>query len=710
MAAVATGAGKRKRSFSEDDVYLILHRYTPATILTALQEVGQHVEKGRRIDWRALVRKTATGITSAREYQMLWRHFAYNHELSDSVGAGAQPLDDESDLECDIEPVPAPGNEALAEATAFAKTIIFGSSREQASGQRVNSEAPTLNTPNEKIVRVPSDKQLVPSHRLTNGTSPVYNSKQLSNTGSSPDPLDPNGPPKKKKKTKPWSKEEDMELAVGVQKYGEGNWLDILHKCKFDSARTHVQLSQRWIFICKRQGSTKLANPKTVSAAASTEERKAAQKAFSMALDMPMTGLPTLRSGGLQQSIQHHTPMFAMATPEVKSVTVPSPLPVPMPVTMPIVPVPVPVQPVQVQLPPPQLQQAPTQAAPPKVSNTSNKSRNNSKKQVPQPSPVNGPSSIQAAAIAAGGRIATPSVATNLLKAAQSTKAVHIRSRGTGSSKSSVGSKAPTMAGEPGTQLGSAQHQELQNISVPSPPALTTHATEQVHTVSEVAGVNPLGQSAGMHFPETKKTSSTTPVPGSADKMEIDDSSNFFVVTMEDLFPEDTKKEDIEDPKIEAIDPKDADMIEFDRFVARGCLNKDNQDKSKIVKTAPEAQSVVGSQKKQLKMLPTVGKCSPIFAGAPATGKRTKTPVPRGRASSGIVAATNASVPNRAVGGKASTPATTGAHNAIQQQCITNSNGNGMPKSVSPGTGTSANNQANTLVNEASKGNPPASQ
>jgi hypothetical protein len=124
------------------------------------------------------------------------------------------------------------------------QTIITGSSREQTSGQRVNSEAAALNTPNEKIVRVPSDKQLVPGHRLTNGTGPVSSSKQPSHTGSSPDPLDPNGHPKKKKKPKPWSREEDMELGAGVQKHGEGNWMEILHKYKFDSSRTHLQLQQ----------------------------------------------------------------------------------------------------------------------------------------------------------------------------------------------------------------------------------------------------------------------------------------------------------------------------------------------------------------------------------------------------------------------------------------------------------------------------------
>ena len=130
--AAGAGKGKRKRALSEDDVYLLLHRsvlprppppprpvpslpppggslrarvlfhraarnpssprrYAPGTILTALQEVAQHAE-GRRIDWRAVVRKSATGITSAREYQMLWRHFAYNHDLDETVGAGDQPL------------------------------------------------------------------------------------------------------------------------------------------------------------------------------------------------------------------------------------------------------------------------------------------------------------------------------------------------------------------------------------------------------------------------------------------------------------------------------------------------------------------------------------------------------------------------------------------------------------------------------------------
>ncbi|CAM0945791.1 unnamed protein product [Alopecurus aequalis] len=669
-AAAVPAAGKRKRDFSEDDVYLILHKYTPATILTALQEVAQHAER-RRIDWRALVAKTTTGITSAREYQMLWRYFAYRHDFVENVDDSSQPLGDESDLECEIEPFPTPSSEAVAEASGFAKL-----------GQ---------------------------GHRLTNGTGPVSNSKQASHTGLSPDPFDGNGPHKKKKKPKPWSKEEDADLMTGVHKCGEGNWLEILHKYSFDSTRTAVQLSQRWALICKRQGTTKPANAKPVTA---NFDIKATQKAFSMALDMPMgrPGLSALRSGISQKSTQHHAPVFGTATHELKSATSsPSfPLPVPVPVA-----VPVPVQ-VQVQMPLPQVQQAAAHAAPLRA-NTSTKSRNNSKKQAAQANLTNAPSSIQAAAIAAGGRIATPSVATDLLKAAQSTKAVHIRSRGTGASKTSTSSKSSTMAGESGTQLGSAQHPELSNCSArtPSPPVLITQATEQVNVVPEIAGVNPPEQSASAHLLETDRTLSTTPLSGPCDSIEIDDDSTFCVVTMEDLFPEDVKQPDIVDPKAEEtidpkaedIDPKDADMLEFDRFVAQGCLKMDYLDKSKSVKIAPGAQGAIASQKKQPKQLPTVGKSIPVFARPPASVKRTKTlgshgaTFPQAITSSGLVGTGNAGVLSKALGGQPTCTGTTGKQNRCQEimaqkQHAMNLKSNGMAKNVAPGSGTPARNAA----------------
>jgi len=190
---------------------------------------------------------------------------------------------------------------------------------------------------------------------------------------------------------------------------------------------------------------------------------------------------------------------------------------------------------VPVKSPLPQEQQAPVQRAPPKSANASNKTR---KKQSPQPSPIIGPSSIQAAAIAAGGRIAPALTAANFLKVAQS---AHIRSQVTGSSKPSSSTKAPSVVVEPGTQLGSTQHLEPLNTSGPKsgPSVLTTHATEQVHGASEVAIVNPAGPSARAHPLETNKALSTTLVPVSCDSEEKEDDSTFCVITIDDLFPED---------------------------------------------------------------------------------------------------------------------------------------------------------------------------
>ncbi|XP_044427318.1 nascent polypeptide-associated complex subunit alpha, muscle-specific form [Triticum aestivum] len=714
MVAAAAGA-KRKRDLSEDEVYLILHKYSPATILTALQEVAQHAER-RSIDWRALVAKTATGITSAREYQMLWRYIAYRHDfIENTEDIGAQPLGDESDLECEIEPFPKPSNEAAAEASRFAKILIYGPSREQCSSHRVNSEVPLLNTPNEKIPRVPSDKQLAQSHRLTNGTGPISNSKQASHTGLSPDPFDGNGPHKKTKKPKAWSNKEDADLMDGVHKCGEGNWLNILHRYKFDSTRTYVQLSQRWAVICRRQGTTKPAKAKSVT----TEfDIKATQKAFSMALDMPMGkpgGFSTLRLGASQQSAQHPAPVFVAAAPELKCATSSSSFPLPVPA------------PAQGQIPLPRVQPAPAQAAASKVSNTSNKSQNSSKKQNAQANPTNAPSSIQAAAIAAGGRIAPASIATNLLKAAQSSQAVHItpkakhiRPRGKGSSKT-TSSKASTMAGEPGTQPGSAEHPELPNCSAPtpSPPVLVTQSIEQVNLVSEVAGVNPPEQSASAHLLEPDRALSTTPVSGPCDNMEMDDDSTFCAVTMEDLFPEDVKQPEMVnqpeivkqpemiDPKAEeSIDPKDADMLEFDRFVAQGCLTTDCLDKSKGVKIAPGAQGAIPSQKKQPKQQPTVVKSVPVSArGAPATVKKTKTLASHGATfpstvtSSGLVGTGNAGVLSKAIYRKPPGPGTTGKQNRCQEIMAQklhamSSNSSTMARNAAPGVGTPARNAA----------------
>lgn len=65
-------------------------RYSATTVLALLQEVTHSAEVN--MDWNALVRNTSTGISDAREYQMLWRHLAYHHTLLHKFDHGAQPL------------------------------------------------------------------------------------------------------------------------------------------------------------------------------------------------------------------------------------------------------------------------------------------------------------------------------------------------------------------------------------------------------------------------------------------------------------------------------------------------------------------------------------------------------------------------------------------------------------------------------------------
>ncbi len=67
-----------------------LFRYPATTVLALLQEVAHCAEM--KMDWNALVKNTSTGISDAREYQMLWRHLAYHHALVQKFEHGAQPL------------------------------------------------------------------------------------------------------------------------------------------------------------------------------------------------------------------------------------------------------------------------------------------------------------------------------------------------------------------------------------------------------------------------------------------------------------------------------------------------------------------------------------------------------------------------------------------------------------------------------------------
>ncbi|KAJ6735499.1 HOMEODOMAIN-LIKE SUPERFAMILY PROTEIN [Salix purpurea] len=80
----------KKGVISEEDISTLLQRYTATTILVLLQEVAQF--DGVKIDWNALAKKTTTGISNAREFQVLWRHLSYRHMLPEKFDDGAHPL------------------------------------------------------------------------------------------------------------------------------------------------------------------------------------------------------------------------------------------------------------------------------------------------------------------------------------------------------------------------------------------------------------------------------------------------------------------------------------------------------------------------------------------------------------------------------------------------------------------------------------------
>ncbi|XP_020868171.1 uncharacterized protein LOC9328581 isoform X3 [Arabidopsis lyrata subsp. lyrata] len=205
-----TSSNSRKRIITEGDIATLLQRYDMKTILKMLQEMAYYSEI--KMDWNELVKKTTTGITNAREYQSLWRHLSYRHPLL-PVEDDAQPLDDDSDMECELEASPAVSHEASVEAIAHVKVMAASY------------------VPNESDILDNSTK--VTSTEGMNGNGSAGSSMAF------------------RKKRKKWSAQEDEELFAAVKRCGEGNWAHIV-KGDFRGKRTASQLSQRWALIRKR--------------------------------------------------------------------------------------------------------------------------------------------------------------------------------------------------------------------------------------------------------------------------------------------------------------------------------------------------------------------------------------------------------------------------------------------------------------------------
>ncbi|CAN0921776.1 hypothetical protein LINGRAHAP2_LOCUS32764 [Linum grandiflorum] len=257
-------SGRQKRSrISEEDVFCVLQRYSATTILALLQEVGQF--EGVKIDWSAIVKKTSTGISNAREYQMLWRHLAYRHSLSEKLNDNDQLLEDDSDLECELEPCPEVSAEASADAAASVK-VLMASALSNDIRATTETLQPFASQGMSSTASVSVQKQQLPA--LTGSEGKDGDGAQIGNLQ-----------PRKKRKT--WSDAKDMELIAAVRKFGEGNWNGIVKSQIMGDSTAH-QLSQRWASIRKKNNLNLGTNSRNTQL---TEAQQAARHAVNMALD-----------------------------------------------------------------------------------------------------------------------------------------------------------------------------------------------------------------------------------------------------------------------------------------------------------------------------------------------------------------------------------------------------------------------------------------
>ncbi|KAG2317070.1 hypothetical protein Bca4012_067965 [Brassica carinata] len=287
---------KRKEFISEEDMATLLQRYDTTTILKLLQEMAYYAEP--KMDWNEMVKKTSTGITSARDYQLLWRHLAYRDSLLPMDG-NALPLDDDSDMECELETSPAVSVDAVAEAVAHVKVIASSYVPSDSDIPEDSTfEAPlTINIPyGHRGPQEPSDSYW--SSKGMNITFPIslqkgaegHNGNGLASSAAS------------RKKRKKWSAEEDEELFAAVKRHGEGSWVTISRE-EFEGERTVSQLSQRWGFLRKRCDTS---NTSTQSGLHRTEEQMAANRALSLAVGNRVPskkaavgmGIPPVRASG----------------------------------------------------------------------------------------------------------------------------------------------------------------------------------------------------------------------------------------------------------------------------------------------------------------------------------------------------------------------------------------------------------------------------
>ncbi|KAL2920838.1 Structural maintenance of chromosomes protein 2-2 [Bienertia sinuspersici] len=281
---------QKKGSITEEDVCTLLQRYSAATVLALFKEMSQVVDV--KVDWQELVKKTETGIKSAREYQMLWRHLAYRQPLIEKIGPHDQPLDDDSDLEFELEACPPASAGDALEASNCVKILTSGSTTKSRLPNGSSVEVPRVSLANPLV------------------------QKQSQAAGTSGEGLNTNGPTSyNQRKRKPSSEEEHVELIAPVRKEVKGE-------------KNPTQRTQRANVARKKQG--------TGGANTASTPLSAAQLATRHALDMALKDGPTT-GGTVGNGHADSTNAAKISAPKrnfpVTKVTAPSSQPNSSPVT-----------------------------------------------------------------------------------------------------------------------------------------------------------------------------------------------------------------------------------------------------------------------------------------------------------------------------------------------------------------------------------------
>ncbi|KAK7284666.1 hypothetical protein RJT34_19416 [Clitoria ternatea] len=246
-----------KVPFNEEDVATLLERYDATTVLTLLQELANYQHS--KFDWNKLVAKSSTGITDPAEYRRLWRHLAYRHSLTQNSEDDAQPLDDDSDLECDQEALSPEAMDSISEASACVQVMIASHEMNQATPTSSVIPSPlTITIPNRGTM---SEESSQPSNLIIQEKTFIFpvtvKRKTLPNTLSTRT-MKANGSDigstSTKKKRATWSEEEDMLLREAVQRWGEGHWAEMAKREDFPIKKSTSQMSKRWSTLRKKDG------------------------------------------------------------------------------------------------------------------------------------------------------------------------------------------------------------------------------------------------------------------------------------------------------------------------------------------------------------------------------------------------------------------------------------------------------------------------